>query len=132
MIRNKEISGAMTVHLGEVFSRLPKMPKFTEGIRRAPKRKFMLTRKETQLALRNALRYILPPDMDHVVRGGAIYISTRKHLYSIRRMDLRVYDLRGLLPEPETTALVSMVRELTGRENWRSRGALRWRLRTGE
>lgn len=48
----------MTFHLGEVFYRLSKMPTFTEGIRRAPRRKFTLTQKETQLALKNTLRYI--------------------------------------------------------------------------
>ena len=61
MIRNSDISGAMTIQLEEIFNQLPqipKMPEFAEGIRRAPKREFTLTRKETELALKNALRYI--------------------------------------------------------------------------
>ena len=58
MIRNIDISNAMTIQLGEIFSELPQMPKFADGIRRAPKRKFVLSKKETELALKNSLRYI--------------------------------------------------------------------------
>jgi urocanate hydratase len=58
MIRNIDISNAMTIQLGEIFGRLPKMPKFDEGVRRAPKRSFTLSQKETEVALKNALRYI--------------------------------------------------------------------------
>jgi len=58
MIRNIDISKAMTVKLENTFARLPKMPAFAAGVRRAPKRKFALSTQETQLALKNALRYI--------------------------------------------------------------------------
>jgi len=37
---------------------IPQLPSFIEGIDRAPSRGYILTRKETELALRNALRYI--------------------------------------------------------------------------
>ncbi len=37
---------------------LPKYPKFEEGIRRAPDRGFRLSKEQTKVALRNALRYI--------------------------------------------------------------------------
>jgi len=45
----------MTIKLGD---ELPPEPKFQEGIRRAPKREFTLTKRETEIALKNALRYI--------------------------------------------------------------------------
>ncbi|MGE0173514.1 MAG: urocanate hydratase [Oligoflexales bacterium] len=37
---------------------LPKAPIFAQNIRRAPKREFVLSAKETKLALKNALRYV--------------------------------------------------------------------------
>jgi len=57
MIRNIDISKAMTVKLENAFARLPKRPEFVAGVRRASKRKFALSPQETQLALKNALRY---------------------------------------------------------------------------
>ena len=58
MNSNIDISKAMTVKLENTFTGLPKMPAFVAGVRRASKRKFALTHEETQLALKNALRYI--------------------------------------------------------------------------
>ena len=58
MIRNRNISKAMTIKLEDTLKELPQLPEFVEGIRRAPKRSFTLTQKETELALKNALRYI--------------------------------------------------------------------------
>ena len=58
MIKNSEISKAMQVKLEDVFKTLPEKPKFVEGIRRAPKREFTLSKEETAIALKNALRYI--------------------------------------------------------------------------
>ena len=60
---------------------LPPEPKFEEGIRRAPSRDFNLTRRETAIALRNALRYIpkslheklAPEFMEELVTRGRIY-----------------------------------------------------------
>ncbi len=43
------------VKLDNVF---PKMPKFKEGIRRAPSRGFHLSKAQTKIALKNALRYL--------------------------------------------------------------------------
>jgi len=65
MIRNSDISGAMTIQLDEIFDQLPQMPEFVNGIRRASTREFTLSRKETELALKNALRYI--PEKWHTV-----------------------------------------------------------------
>ena len=58
MIPNTDISNAMTIQLAQIFGELPKMPEFVQGIRRAPRRTLTLTRRETELALKNALRYI--------------------------------------------------------------------------
>lgn len=55
MINNYEISNAMTIKLDK---ELPSMIEFQPGIRRAPKREFTLTKRETEIALKNALRYV--------------------------------------------------------------------------
>ena len=47
----------MTIKLDE---ELPEMPEFVPGIRRAPSRGFHLTKEQTKIALKNALRYIDP------------------------------------------------------------------------
>jgi len=50
--------------LEDIFKELPKHPKFKENIRRAPKREFNLSKEDTKLAIKNALRYI--PEKWHV------------------------------------------------------------------
>ena len=52
---NLDIKNAMTIKLDEG---LPSKKNFIEGIRRAPKREFTLSKNETNLAIKNALRYI--------------------------------------------------------------------------
>jgi len=60
---------------------LPPDPVFEEGIRRAPNRGYNLSRKETELALKNALRYIpeklhktiAPEFLNELVTKGRIY-----------------------------------------------------------
>jgi urocanate hydratase len=57
------------------------MPEFEKGIRRAPKRSFTLDQKETELALKNALRYIpekwheqlAPEFLNELLTTGRIY-----------------------------------------------------------
>ena len=70
-----------TMNLGSIFIELPPPKKFVKGIRRAPKRPFNLTEEETELALKNALRY-LPEDwheqvieefLDELLQTGRIY-----------------------------------------------------------
>jgi len=81
MIRNRNISQAMTIKLEDALNELPQLPEFVEGIRRAPKRGFTLTQKETKLALKNALRYIpekwhkklAPEFLDELLNMGRIY-----------------------------------------------------------
>lgn len=78
MISNFDISQAMTVKLDAV---LPEYPSFKEGIRRAPKREFTLTKNQTKTALMNALRYIpeelhealAPEFMEELKTHGRIY-----------------------------------------------------------
>jgi len=81
MINNIDISDSMTVKLEEIYGELPDMPEFVEGIRRAPKRGFTLSQKETELALKNALRYIpekwhttlAPEFLEELLTRGRIY-----------------------------------------------------------
>lgn len=78
MIKNLQISEAMTIKLG---NELPPAPKFEEGIRRAPKRELNLTKREIEIALKNALRYIpeelheklAPEFLDELFTHGRIY-----------------------------------------------------------
>jgi urocanate hydratase len=71
----------MKIHLGEIFEDLPKPPEFVDGIRRAPARHFNLSQKDTELALKNALRYIpekwhpvlAPEFMEELLSRGRIY-----------------------------------------------------------
>lgn len=63
MINNLDISKAMIIKLD---NELPPEPKFKEGIRRAPKRELTLTKGETEIALKNALRYI-PEELHEIL-----------------------------------------------------------------
>ncbi|MCP4344111.1 MAG: urocanate hydratase [Desulfobacterales bacterium] len=81
MINNINISKAMTIKLENIFDELPDMPEFVQGIRTAPKRNFTLSRDETELALKNALRYIpekwhnklAPEFLNELLTRGRIY-----------------------------------------------------------
>lgn len=84
MIKNSDISKAMHVKLEDVFKTLPEKPKFIEGIRRAPKREFTLSKDETALALKNALRYI--PEEWHEVLAAEFLeeLLTMGRIYGYR------------------------------------------------
>jgi urocanate hydratase len=81
MVTNSNIGNAMSVRLDEVVKELPPMPPFAQGIRRASKRSFTLTKEETVLALKNALRYVpekwheklAPEFLDELLTTGRIY-----------------------------------------------------------
>ena len=81
MTNNIDVSRSMTIKLDEIFGELPGMPEFIKGIRRAPKRDFTLSKNETELALKNALRYIpekwhttlAPEFLDELLTTGRIY-----------------------------------------------------------
>ncbi|KGK88903.1 urocanate hydratase [Clostridium sp. HMP27] len=78
MIGNFDISEAMEIKLDDY---LPEMPKFVQGIRRAPNRGFHLTQAQTEVALKNALRYIpekyhaelIPEFLEELTTKGRIY-----------------------------------------------------------
>jgi urocanate hydratase len=67
--------------LKDIFRDLPQKKDFVPGIRRAPKREFVLTQAETELALKNALRYIpsewheelAPEFLEELLTKGRIY-----------------------------------------------------------
>ncbi len=78
MINNIDIKNKMVIKLDD---ELPEMPKFQEGIRRAPDRGYSLTPAQTELALKNALRYVpehlheklAPEFMEELLTRGRIY-----------------------------------------------------------
>ena len=78
MVANKDIKKAMTIMLDD---KLPQMPEFEPGIRRAPDRGFRLSKEQTQTALKNALRYVpenlheqlAPEFMAELMQYGRIY-----------------------------------------------------------
>ena len=78
MIDNLNVANAMTIKLDH---QLPTMPEFQPGIRRAPNRGFRLTQSQTEIALKNALRYVpeelhqvlAPEFLDELVKYGRIY-----------------------------------------------------------
>jgi len=81
MIKNKDISKAMTIRLEDILDELPELPPFKKGIRRAPKREFTLSQSDTELALKNALRYVpeewhetlAPEFLKELLNTGRIY-----------------------------------------------------------
>ena len=78
MINNSEIKKAMTIKLDD---KLPEYPGFDSRYRRAPKRELLLSQKEIQLALKNALRYIsenlhkelAPEFLNELMTRGRVY-----------------------------------------------------------
>lgn len=78
MIDNLSIANAMTIKLDH---QLPLAKEFLPGIRRAPNRGFRLTQAQTEIALKNALRYVpeelhevlAPEFLDELVKYGRIY-----------------------------------------------------------
>lgn len=77
-MNNSDVSSAMTVKLD---NELPHAPGFEEGIRRAPDRGFRLTKQQTKIALKNALRYVpeelheklAPQFLEELLTRGRIY-----------------------------------------------------------
>jgi urocanate hydratase len=81
MITNDDIGRAMRIRLDGFIGALPEQPAFVDEIRRAPKRKFTLDRRETVLALKNALRYapekwhkeLAPEFLKELLNTGRVY-----------------------------------------------------------
>jgi urocanate hydratase len=81
MISNSDVSKSMTIKLD---SGLPGMPEFVPGIRRAPDRGFTLTKSQTVVALKNALRYI-PEELHEVLAPEFLEeLRTRGRIYGYR------------------------------------------------
>jgi urocanate hydratase len=80
-MNNQWIKENQAITLETVFDKLPEKKPFIKGIRRAPKRPFTLTKEETELALKNALRYIphawhdevMEEFLDELLSYGRIY-----------------------------------------------------------
>jgi urocanate hydratase len=84
MIKNPDISNAMTIKLDRALAKLPRMPQFMNGVRRAPKRNFTLTPQETELALKNALRYIPVKWHQRLAEEFLEELITRGRIYGYR------------------------------------------------
>ncbi|PKM96084.1 MAG: urocanate hydratase [Firmicutes bacterium HGW-Firmicutes-1] len=80
MYSNHDVEKSMLIKLN-LENGIPEYPEFKEGIRRAPKRTFTLTIEETEIALKNALRYIpekfheelAPEFLEELLTKGRIY-----------------------------------------------------------
>ena len=81
MANNKDIEAAMTVKLDHVFY---EMPEFVAGIRRAPARSFTLGRQQTEIALKNALRYIPEEFHERLAPEFLEELTTRGRIYGYR------------------------------------------------
>lgn len=81
MINNIDIKDAMTISLDDY---LPNMPKFVQGIRRAPDRGFHLSKAQTEIALKNALRYIPEKYHEELIPEFMEELTTRGRIYGYR------------------------------------------------
>ena len=105
MLTNQDIHAAMRIRLEDIFEALPGPPVFEDGIRRAPRRNIHLSREETALALRNALRYVPPawhaalaPEfLEELTTRGRIYGYRFRPTGAIRAKAIDAY--RGRCPE---------------------------------
>ncbi|MGH4137355.1 urocanate hydratase [Clostridium sp.] len=89
MINNIDIKNAMTITLDDY---LPNMPKFTKGIRRAPDRGFHLSKSQTEISLKNALRYIPEKYHAQLIPEFMEELTTRGRIYGYRfRPEGRIY-----------------------------------------
>ncbi len=88
-MENKVIQNAMTIRLS---GELPDYPAFQQGIRRAPDRGFRLSREQTKIALKNALRYV-PEELHETLAPEFLEeLRTRGRIYAYRyRPEGRIY-----------------------------------------
>ncbi|MGX7364224.1 urocanate hydratase [Aerococcus suis] len=76
-----DVSEAMTVKLDDT---LPEYPEFEEGIRHAPNRGFHLSQAQTEIALKNALRYIPNKYHEQLIPEFLEELKTRGRIYGYR------------------------------------------------
>jgi len=89
MINNMNIKEAMTISLDDY---LPDMPEFVKGIRRAPDRGFHLSKSQTEISLKNALRYIPDKYHEELIPEFMKELTTRGRIYGYRfRPEGRIY-----------------------------------------
>ena len=62
----------------------PEMPRFEEGIRRAPDRGYTLNEAKTRTALKNALRYLPPELHEKAIPEFLDELRTRGRIYGYR------------------------------------------------
>jgi urocanate hydratase len=89
MMNNLDVSKAMVIKLDD---ELPAMPEFVDGIRRASARDFRLSKEQTKIALKNALRYV--PEQYHKALAPEFLheLMTRGRIYGYRfRPQGRIY-----------------------------------------
>lgn len=82
-MNNAAIAEAMTIKL-EFPNGLPQPKSFKEGIRRAPDRGFRLTQEQTEIALKNALRYIPEEYHEELIPEFLEELTTRGRIYGYR------------------------------------------------
>lgn len=80
-MNNREIGEAMKIRLE---GKIPPVKTFEKGIRRAPKREFNLSEKDTLLALKNALRYVPPEWHEELIPEFLEELFTRGRIYGYR------------------------------------------------
>ena len=89
MLDNKSIYEAMTIKPDNEY---PEYPCFKEGIRRAPDRGFRLTKEQTKIALKNALRYVPEELHSKLAPEFMEELKTRGRIYAYRyRPEGRIY-----------------------------------------
>lgn len=85
---NAEVQKIMKVEI----SNLPEKKSFEQGIRRAPDRGFRLSKDQTKIALRNALRYIPEEYHEELIPEFLEELTTRGRIYGYRfRPEGRIY-----------------------------------------
>jgi urocanate hydratase len=67
-----------------LITELPPVPSFEKDVRRAPSRGFSLTRSQTEIALKNALRYIHPSLHEQLIPEFLEELTTRGRIYGYR------------------------------------------------
>ena len=80
-MKNKGIN---SISMADIFPELPSYPDFNPDIRRAPKRDFTLSKEETALALKNALRYLPPCWHKQMAPEFLEELLTRGRIYGYR------------------------------------------------
>ena len=81
MLNNHEIEAAMQVKLDQKFY---EKPEFVAGVRRAPSRDYTLTPKQTEVALKNALRYVPEAYHERLAPEFLEELQTRGRIYGYR------------------------------------------------